>query len=70
AGQLLQGEDHRPVVFASRQVHSNLSKCRLSNRGQIRCQEPISGRSVEENHFRFPTPLSCAIKAEERIIKA
>jgi hypothetical protein len=34
------------------------------------CQEPISGRSVEENRFRFPTPLSCAIMAEERIIKA
>jgi hypothetical protein len=38
--------------------------------GQIMCQEPISGRSVEENRFRFPTPLSCAIMAEEWIIKA
>src|SRR5208337_1678667 len=34
------------------------------------CQEPISGRSVEENRFRFPTPLCCAIMAEERTIKA
>lgn len=38
--------------------------------GQISCREPISGRFVEENRFRFETPFPDPFPYREPIVKS
>ena len=55
-------EKFRKHNYFTIRVKYRQAKADKVSRRQIRCQEPISGKFVEGNRFRFPTPFRLRTK--------